>query len=268
MNVANKACFVIRPIGNVGTKVRRHSDERYEHFIRPACLACGYTNVFCAADGPSKGMITHDVIEHTIEADLVIADLVGNNINVFYELSLRHARRKPYVCIADLKEKLPFDVHDCRAVLIDSKEKDFLLSDTLKKELEDAIKDAETAGSEIRSPISMSVDMMRLGLGGELARAVRATVVNSEHIIKILGGIDDPIRFKIYEIFEQFCISFELNCLENFAKYVNLSPSLDREYIVKQINASQHYVRSAVRGIQNELESVVVKYLRELPQSR
>lgn len=268
MPSAMKRCFVIRPIGEDGSDVRRHSTERYEHFIKPICESCGYTHVSFAADGPSNGMITHDVITQIIESDLVIADLTGHNPNAFYELSLRHALRKPYVCIADRRDSppLPFDTRDCRAVLIDSKEKDFLLSDSLKKELETNIKEAERAGSDIQSPIAMSVDLMRLGRGGDLERATRAAVLNSEHIIKILGGIVEPIRFKIYEIFENFCVSFELSCLKGFTNYVNLSPELDREYIVRKIHAAQHYVRSAVQNIQSELQSVVVKYLRSTQQ--
>lgn len=268
MPSTTKSCFVIRPIGEDGSDVRRHSTERYQHFIKPICESCGYGRVFFAADGPSNGMITHDVITHVVESDLVIADLTGHNPNVFYELSLRHALRKPYVCIADRRDSpsLPFDTRDCRAVFIDSKEKDFLLSDSVKEDLAAAIKETERAGQDVQSPISMSVDLMRLGRGGELERATRAAVVNSERIINMLGGIDDPIRFEISEIFENFCLSFELSCLEDFTNYVNQSPELDREYIVSQIHGAQHHVRAAAQNIQDELQSVVVKYLRSFQQ--
>ena len=41
-------------------------------------------------------MITSQVLQHVTEDALVVADLTGRNPNVFYELALRHAIRKPF----------------------------------------------------------------------------------------------------------------------------------------------------------------------------
>ncbi len=91
-----KTCFVIAPIGDPDSDIRRRSDQILKHIIKPAVGKCGYDAI--RADQISEpGMITHQVIEHVVGDPLVVADLTGQNPNVFYELAIRHAIRKPFV---------------------------------------------------------------------------------------------------------------------------------------------------------------------------
>jgi phage gp29-like protein len=77
-----KLCFVIAPIGEEGSDVRRRSDQVLKHVIAPAAKECGYETI--RADKISEpGMITSQVIQHLLEDALVIADLTGRNPNVF-----------------------------------------------------------------------------------------------------------------------------------------------------------------------------------------
>lgn len=72
------------------------------------------------ADGISKpGLITGQVMDHVSRAALVVADLSFGNPNVYYELALRHATRKPVVQLIRTSDKLPFDVGQYRTVQID-----------------------------------------------------------------------------------------------------------------------------------------------------
>ena len=64
-------------------------------------------------------MITAQVIEHIVRAPLVIADLSFGNPNVFYELALRHATRRPVIQVVRAADHLPFDVGQFRTVTID-----------------------------------------------------------------------------------------------------------------------------------------------------
>ena len=65
------------------------------------------------------GMITVDIINALLEADLVIADLSFLNPNVFYELGLRHSTTKPTIHIAASGTDLPFDNADHRTIFFD-----------------------------------------------------------------------------------------------------------------------------------------------------
>ena len=62
----------------------------------------------------NSGLITKAIIEQIITADLVIADLTGNNPNVFYELAIRHSYRKPTIQIVKGEIDIPFDVANMR----------------------------------------------------------------------------------------------------------------------------------------------------------
>lgn len=63
-----------------------------------------------------EGLITNQIIEHLLEDELVVADLSGLNPNVFYEIAVRHAARKPIVHLIANGEEIPFDIANMRAV--------------------------------------------------------------------------------------------------------------------------------------------------------
>ena len=91
-----KTCFVISPIGEPDSDTRKRADQILKHVVKPAVGECGYTAV--RADEIDKpGIITSQVIQRVVTDPLVIADLTERNPNVFYELAIRHALRKPLV---------------------------------------------------------------------------------------------------------------------------------------------------------------------------
>jgi hypothetical protein len=117
-NDLDDVCFVISPIGSADSVERKHADLVLSTLIEPALLELGLRAV--RADGISKpGLITGQVMDHVSRAALVIADLSFGNPNVYYELALRHATRKPAVQLIRTSDKLPFDVGQYRTVHID-----------------------------------------------------------------------------------------------------------------------------------------------------
>ncbi len=50
------------------------------------------------------------------DADLVVADLSRLNANVFYELAIRHATRRPAVHLVSADGTIPFDVNQIRII--------------------------------------------------------------------------------------------------------------------------------------------------------
>ncbi len=155
-----KSCFVISPIGLEGTDIRRRADQILKHVIAPAVDVCGFDAI--RADQISEpGLITTQVIQHIIDDPLVIADLTGSNANVFYELAIRHAIRKPLVQIIQKDEKIPFDVAGMRTIPVDHRDLDSVQE--AKGEIERQVWSIlKKKPEEIESPISVSVELQSL----------------------------------------------------------------------------------------------------------
>jgi len=157
--MTNKTCFVIAPIGEAGSDIRKRSDQVLKHVISPAVESCGYDSL--RADQISEpGMITSQVIQHIVDDPLVIADLTGWNPNVFYELAIRHALRKPLVQMIKRGEQIPFDVAGTRTVYVDHKDLDSV--EEAKEEIVKQIKSLEVDSTDIETPISVSLDLQLL----------------------------------------------------------------------------------------------------------
>lgn len=111
----DKICFVIAPIRAPDSATRKRSDQVLKYIIKPAAEECGFTTLR-ADEIPKPGIITSQVIEHIIDDAMLVADLTEHNANVFYELAIRHAIRRPYVQIIEDSELLPFDVSGVRSI--------------------------------------------------------------------------------------------------------------------------------------------------------
>jgi|GEM_PF-651639 hypothetical protein len=154
-----RECFVISPIGEAESETRKRSDQVLRHIIRPAVEECGYKAV--RADEIDKpGIITSQVIQHVVSDPLVIADLSETNPNVFYELAIRHAIKKPLVQIIQKGERIPFDIAGTRTIHFDHRDLDSV--DEAKKGIIEQVKWVEQNPSDIETPISLSLDLQVL----------------------------------------------------------------------------------------------------------
>ena len=104
----------------------------------------------------TPGLITSQVIDHLVRAPLVIADLSFGNPNVFYELALRHASRKPTVQVIRTGDPLPFDVGQFRTVTIDTTSIYTLVPqiDTYRAEIARQCRSAMDEQNEAETPLS------------------------------------------------------------------------------------------------------------------
>ncbi len=156
---AKSSCFVIAPIGEEESETRKRSDKMLKYVIAPVAEERGYEAV--RADQISEpGLITSQVIQHVADDDLVIADLSERNPNVFYELALRHALKKPLVQLMAKGERIPFDVAGMRTIEIDINDLDSV--ESAKESLGEQIEAVEKDPESIDTPISFAFDLQQL----------------------------------------------------------------------------------------------------------
>ncbi len=153
-----KTCFFIAPIGEDGTQTRQDSDRVLRRIVRAAVNPLGFTAIR-ADDISTPGIITSQVLGLVVESPLVIADLTGHNPNVFYELAIRHAIRKPFVQMIRKNETIPFDVATARTIRYDF---DVDSAQDAIDEITRQIKSLKSDPTDIETPISMSLDLQSL----------------------------------------------------------------------------------------------------------
>ncbi len=115
-----RTCFVISPIGQAGTDIRKDADEFLELLIEPALERFDF-NVVRADRIPRPTVITADIIRLVQEADVCIIDITHSNPNVFYECGRRHETGKPFVQMirTGKTNAIPFDVAGIRTIEYD-----------------------------------------------------------------------------------------------------------------------------------------------------
>lgn len=174
LRMSDRICFVIAPIGETDSDTRKRSDQVLKHIIAPATAECGYQAI--RADQISEpGMITSQVIQHVVEDPMVVADLTGRNPNVFYELAIRHAIRRPFVQLIQRGEQIPFDVAGTRTIELDHRDLDSVAS--AKQQMVAQIRALEGNPDKLETPISVSLDLQSLRQSGNPEERSRAEVL-------------------------------------------------------------------------------------------
>ena len=190
-----KICFVIAPIGKPESETRKRSDQVLQHIIRPAVESCGYKAV--RADKMDEpGMITNQIIRHVVDDPLVIADLTGQNANVFYELAIRHAIRKPLVQIINKVEDIPFDIITMRTILVDHQNPDSF--EEAKTEIKNQIQSLEANSSRLENPISVALaDRSGSNQLDEIMTQAQDYPLSTETDVESLKRYIDEPRYRI-----------------------------------------------------------------------
>ena len=131
-----KTCFVVSPIGDVGSEIRINADKLFKYIISPVCKSCGFEPVRVDQINDSDS-ITQTIIDKLLSSELVIADISGHNPNVFYEMGYRKCTDKPIIHLKKKGESIPFDVNTVRTFEYDLTDLDNV--EETKKRLEQTI---------------------------------------------------------------------------------------------------------------------------------
>ncbi len=196
----NKICFVIAPIGEVGSSTRVRSDQILSHVIREVAQPLGF-NVVRADEIAEPGIISTQILEHILNDPLVIADLTERNPNVYYELAVRHAVRKPVIQLVQKGEPLPFDVAQTRTIVVDHKDLDIVAD--AKKQLAQYIENIQSSKSRvIDSPISLALDLQAMRESSDPQQASLADIaerMTGVHgsILSIQSAIDKRLTYRL-----------------------------------------------------------------------
>jgi len=193
--LSKKSCFVISPIGDEGSEIRLHADSVLKHIIRQGLEGLGYS--VTRADKISEpGMITSQMIEHLLNDDLVVSDLSGHNPNVFYELAIRHAVRKPVVHLVRVGESIPFDLSHNRAIQFNLKDLDSVHE--CREELKRQVESLQKNPDRLDTPISVAVEMKSLResvdpIAGGYAQILSALQNLNLKVDKLSGTIEPTL---------------------------------------------------------------------------
>lgn len=152
----DSACFYISPIGESGSEQRKHADLFMGSLVEPALAEFDLRLVRADKIGEA-GMITGQVIEHIVHSKLVIVDLSFHNPNVFYELALRHAVRRPIVQLSRAADRLPFDIGQVRTIVVDTTDIYTLVPqlESLKAQIAAQIRKTLDESAEVENPLSV-----------------------------------------------------------------------------------------------------------------
>jgi hypothetical protein len=143
--IGQDTCFVISPIGQVGTERHAKFKEVLDYVIKAGVKASGYNlQVLRADDIDRAGSFIKDILDSVYNSHVVMADLTEQNPNVFYELGVRHALSPRTILIAQSIDDIPSDLREYRTIVYNTSAKGATeFSARLKKFLEEMQKEPE-----------------------------------------------------------------------------------------------------------------------------
>lgn len=134
------SCFVMMPfappLGNY-----------YEKIYKPAIEKVGLKPVRADSEIFGAGKIMDQIWVGINAAKVLVAELTSRNPNVFYELGLAHALRKPVVLVSSNEGDVPFDLRHIRVIIYDTADPFWgnKLLDKVAENILSAIKNPEEA---------------------------------------------------------------------------------------------------------------------------
>lgn len=226
MGNERKICFVISPIGEDDSEIRRATDSLIDTVINPILIDRGF-EVQVAHRIQKPGSITSQIIQHLLKDDLVIANLTGLNPNVMYELAVRHSAMLPVITLAEVGTTLPFDISDQRTIFYRN---DFGGAEELKRRLSaslDEVASVSTHDNPIYNASKRKIFKEDEGLSN-IDHYIINRLETLTEAINVIGGIaldkdralDDNYRMLFKRVLtEKEILEIEDFIIEKYAPY-------------------------------------------------
>lgn len=145
-STSGSICFVISPFGG-------WFDSYFQEIYCPAIEAVGLQPR--RADSMFRSSnIVHDIWHLVTTSRVLLADLTGKNPNVFYELGLAHAARKPVLLVTRTIEDVPFDLRALRIITYDVEHP--LWGDLLRQNIMEGLEETLSAPEQAVLPAFLS----------------------------------------------------------------------------------------------------------------
>jgi hypothetical protein len=164
------------PIGAEGSDIRKNSNEVYNYLIIPGVSQAKRMYKCIRADEVQKpNNIVKDIARKLKTAEVVIADLTGQNPNVFYELGVRHALGGKTIILSQSLNDVPFDLRSIRTIIYDTKTPSG--NDATKKQIAKFLQELDDEPGESDNPVTETIgkiperisDSQPAGLGDSVA---------------------------------------------------------------------------------------------------
>lgn len=239
-------------------------DEIYTFLIQQGVHDAGF-DVIRADDLLSQNNILRDILSSIVNSDLIIADLTGSNANVYYELGIAHAFKKPVILLTQDITELPFDLRSYRVIPYGTH---FVKMSQAKNELTELAKEFLTGKVPFGSPVSDFVNFSSLVQVSERSTDGAFGDLESEP-----GYLDYMVMFEeVMETLGQVVASVgeELNLttpkIEEFTNKVNNNPNITN----KQRRDAVQILAGHIENYGKFIKPKNIEYrnrLRELEQS-
>ena len=109
---SSDSCFIMMPFA-------APLGGYYDKIYKPAIEKAGLIPIRADNEIFGTGKIIDQIWSGINTAKVLVAELTSRNPNVFYELGLAHALKKPVVLVSSNEDDVPFDLHHIRVIYYD-----------------------------------------------------------------------------------------------------------------------------------------------------
>ncbi|OOF85176.1 hypothetical protein [Rodentibacter ratti] len=207
---------IVRPIS---TMDQEHTEQHWEdvHTLIEEALSNDDQHIFeinLVSETQDADIIQATIIQNLFESDVVICDMTLHNPNVFFELGLRIAFRKPCIVIQEEGRNSPFDVssiryisYPCKLAYVKAVEFQKQLRKTVLKTHEAYINNGEVSTDPLFSKARVEyktelteIDQTSVEFVMNKLEELQTAVMNIQNIITVPN---DDLGLRNFEIMKQ-----------------------------------------------------------------